>query len=224
MRTPKEIADEVANALVYWKPRKGISADADFEQSCWGVITPLIKLNAEVCVPSREQGDARAKHCAETLMGGISYAIESAIETALRQCPVPAEMGDDEYSRARDFILGLRGISVSPMQHHYDSLLDIATLLLRHVEHVHRVVNGPEAEALRYAEERGYQRAKSELPAGPFDGDDIKRVLQGMSDAGLAYKNAASGLAIDLTAMAKAMVESLPPGVITTLSPPGDNP
>lgn len=91
-----------------------------------------------------------ARECAESLVtldayrDTIAAAVEAAISQALAQCPVPSPLSDERLTT-------IRGLIGTPGNWSDGQVAE----LLRHIDHLHRVLNGPEAEAIGEAYERG---------------------------------------------------------------------
>lgn len=81
-------------------------------------------------------------------------AIIKAIEKALQQCPVPAGLSDERLNMIEE------RLSWDMYDEYRHESVEHAADLLAHIKSLHRVMNGPESEALQEAYQRGFEAGR----------------------------------------------------------------
>lgn len=83
---------------------------------------------------------------ADSIRKHVAPAIAAAIREALARCPVPSPVSDERLAQIRRY-----------HESHLDGGSAARHDLLAHLDFLHRVMDGPEAEAVREAYARGFR-------------------------------------------------------------------
>lgn len=168
----RRIAEETAATALGVEKREGRRADGEEFSFPWKLRTIL---PVSTHYGRREDAEAAAKQSREAL----AAVILDAIEDALTGCPVPSPVSDTDLAeiatRYEDFVTTMtRTHSCTREQardwYVNDSEADVADLL-RHVEHLHRILHSPEGEAIAAAFDQGRRQGFGEGAAAQREAD-----------------------------------------------------
>lgn len=139
MKTPEEIAREAAERLV---------TAGEYQQ--YGRLWDWVFVNGQPVfesIPHQSTEDAVAM-----LRSLCAPVILAAIETALYQCPVPSPVSEERLEEVRVYVRRIR-------DQHPTTVVDD---LFQHIDHLHRILCGPEAEAMQAMYDLGYRRGRED--------------------------------------------------------------